>query len=149
MSRGQTTLDFAFGVGLFILVVAFVFAFVPSMLDPFSGTGQSERVIADRLASQLSEGMLVTTPAHPYILDTTCTNAFFDDTSPSQCRFDGATLHERLGLSERYQVQVTLTQNGKSRNIGLNPPKGSDSVAAARRVVIVDGNEATLTVEVW
>ena len=35
MSRGQTTLDFAIGVSVFLIVVAFVLAFVPGMVQPF------------------------------------------------------------------------------------------------------------------
>ena len=47
---GQTTLDFAVGVSVFRIVVAFVLAFVPTMLQPFDGSSQGETALTDRLA---------------------------------------------------------------------------------------------------
>ncbi|QFU82970.1 DUF7287 family protein [Natronorubrum aibiense] len=58
--RGQTTQDFAIGIGVFILAVAFVFSFLPTILTPFDSsvsggqTAQADR-IADRLVDHLSE----------------------------------------------------------------------------------------------
>lgn len=59
--RGQTTQDFAIGIGIFLLAIAFVFGFVPTFLTPFTpDVGQAESAqadrIADRIAGQLSEG---------------------------------------------------------------------------------------------
>ena len=59
--RGQTTQDFIVGIGVFILAVAFVFSFLPTMLTPFDSstsggeTAQADRV-ADRLVHNLSDG---------------------------------------------------------------------------------------------
>jgi hypothetical protein len=78
MSRGQTTLDFAIGVSVFLIVVAFVLAFVPGMVQPFQASTQQETAAADRLAEQLAGGMLVEDVSKPYLLDRECTVIFFE-----------------------------------------------------------------------
>lgn len=75
--RGQTTLDFAVGVSIFLVVVAFVVAFVPTMLDPFEGGAQEETAAADRLAGELATDILVEDAETPYVLDRGCVVAFF------------------------------------------------------------------------
>lgn len=154
--RGQTTLDFATGVGVFLLVVSFVFPFVPSMLDPVSEGSQDDRVVADRIATQLATGMLVTTPANPYVLDMGCTDPFFDDTLsvPSRCQYAGSSLKERVGVTDRVNMRVRLTgsaftDKAVSDPTGATPPSSSGTVFVARRGVQYDGNRATLIVEVW
>lgn len=76
-SRGQTTLDFAIGMSVFLIAVAFVISFVPGLLDPFSGGGTEDTVTANRVATALSEDVLVEDTAEPYVLDRTCTILFF------------------------------------------------------------------------
>ncbi|MFC4437287.1 MULTISPECIES: DUF7287 family protein [Natrialbaceae] len=59
--RGQTTQDFAVGIGVFLLSIAFVFSYIPSLTTPFDSpvggaeTAQADR-IADRLVYELSAG---------------------------------------------------------------------------------------------
>lgn len=59
--RGQTTQDFAIGIGVFLLSIAFVFSYIPSLTTPFDSpaggaeTAQADR-IADRLVHDLSAG---------------------------------------------------------------------------------------------
>lgn len=77
MNRGQTTLDFAIGVSIFVVVVAFVLAFVPGMLQPFEASTQQETAAADRLAERLAGGMLVEDPRTPYVFDRGCLIGFF------------------------------------------------------------------------
>lgn len=76
--RAQTTLDFALGVTVFLLTVAFVFSFTPGMLEPFTASTQQETAAADRLADQLAQEMLVADPGEPYRLDRECTVIFFE-----------------------------------------------------------------------
>jgi hypothetical protein len=115
-SRGQTTLDFAIGAGVFLVTVAFVVAFVPSMLQPFAGGTQEAFVAADRVAIELVTSRLAS-PDEPYVLDTACTIAFFreDAMGASDCGFDGndlslpgESIHDRIGLSERLDVNVRI-----------------------------------------
>lgn len=112
--RGQTTLDFAIGMSVFLIAVAFVFSFIPGMLEPFTGSNEAKTVVADRVADSLAEGMLGS-PERPYILDGDCTVAFFDPASENtdddgtyeaakgsntvtDCTFDDLPMRERLGL---------------------------------------------------
>ena len=74
--RAQTTLDFAVGMSIFLLTVAFVFTFAPNIAEPFSDSGTENTVVADRVASQLVAGTLAD-PDRPYVLDRECTVAFF------------------------------------------------------------------------
>lgn len=109
-ARGQTTLDFTVGVSIFLLVLISIFLFVPGTLEPFTQGSQEEIVTVNRVADQLSEGQLGD-PATPHILDTSCTVAFFQDTSPADCRFSGPNLTARVGVKPRQNVNVTIEGN--------------------------------------
>ncbi|WP_050051178.1 hypothetical protein [Halostagnicola sp. A56] len=53
-ARGQTTPDFAIGVGVFLLAVAFAFATIPGVLDTDGGPDERiERAQADRIATAI------------------------------------------------------------------------------------------------
>lgn len=158
--RGQTTLDFAIGVSLFLLVVIGVFTFVPGMLSPFEATAREETAGADRIATQLSTGMLGSYD-RPYLLDRTCTVAFFES-NPSDdpggddgentdgdgqfadpfgtgdtvtgCNFADVPLNERLGLSDRVNVRVRLSTDldtGESDSPDNDNDEDPDDGAAA------------------
>lgn len=75
--RGQTTLDFAFGVSVFLLAAIFVLTFVPGMLEPFEESTQEEISAADRIATDLVEETLAS-PGRPHLLDRECTVIFFE-----------------------------------------------------------------------
>ncbi|MBZ6493866.1 DUF7287 family protein [Natrinema longum] len=51
--RGQTTQDFAVGIGLFLLAVAFVFLFLPTIGTPYESSGGADRAQADRIADRI------------------------------------------------------------------------------------------------
>lgn len=56
--RGQTTQDFAIGIGVFILAVAFVFSFLPSIVTPYdSSVGGAETAQADRIADRVMQNL--------------------------------------------------------------------------------------------
>lgn len=99
--RGQTTLDFAIGMGVFLVTVAFVLSFSTGLTDPFLDGGQGHPVSADRVADTLSRGMLGD-PEEPAVLDDACTTAFFGGPDPGNCNFDPSnSLDERVGLEGR------------------------------------------------
>lgn len=77
-NRGQSTFDFAIGIGIFIVVVTFVLSFVPGMLQPFESNSQQHSVAADRAAERLAGGTLAD-PRSPGILHRECTVVFFED----------------------------------------------------------------------
>ncbi len=138
--RGQTTLDFAIGVSLFLVVLASVFAFVPGLLQPFQTTGDGTAVVADRVGDRLAQGQLGD-PEEPFVLERECAVEFFNDSryssglgSPGDCRYDGTALHERLGVRERTNANVTVEGNASAAVAGSTTlcwDESSDALAQA------------------
>ena len=116
--RGQTTLDFAIGISVFLAVVITIFTFAPGILTPFTVTGQSDAVTVDRTADYLVQDGLGN-PDEPYKLDRGCTIAFFDraaderpdDPFADDCRYENATLNDQLGFQEYQTVNITVLGN--------------------------------------
>lgn len=174
MSRGQTTLDFAIGVSVFLLAVAFVFSFVPGMVQPFTNSGQEEMVASNRMADRLAMDALA--GDEPYVLDRACTVAFFDDgaSPPADCSFTGQTVDDALSLGSRTNLRATLVADADGDgtdetlcvptagpvaesddvscsttfDVGESVPDSGSVVTATRRVSI-DGIHAELVVKVW
>ncbi|WP_380679751.1 DUF7287 family protein [Salinigranum sp. GCM10025319] len=151
--RGQTTIDFAVGTTLFLLTIAFVFAFVPVMFQPFSTT-QSDPLVADRVANRLATDVLGD-PAEPYVLDETCTEVFFDGGDPSSygCHYayTDASDHPHLamGVEADANVNVTLVgPTGTVHSVGI-PPEDARDVITAQRRVLYEGKSHELYVRVW
>lgn len=177
--RGQTTLDFAIGVSVFLLAVALVFSFVPGMVQPFTDSSQEQMSASNRLADRLATDAL--TDGEAYVLDTVCTEVFFDEsTSPSaeglDCSYDGTadTVGEALSLGVRTDLHATLladTDGDGSAETLCRTTAGtvaeaddvtcatvfdagesvpeSGSVVTASRRVTVDGIHAKLVVKAW
>jgi len=157
--RGQTLIDYAVGVGLFLVAVAVVFSFVPGMLDPFSAE-QEHVQLADRTASQLSEHSLAK-PGEPFVLDAACTDDFFDeDGSTGACAFpftqDGSNLTAAIGANYLTRLNVTIAEadgtpvdRGVRLTAGDDPGDVSGSVTSARRAVHYRDRTYQLVVRVW
>ncbi len=175
--RGQTTLDFAIGVSIFLAVLLFIFLFIPGTLSPFTASAQDERLTSNRVADQLAVGTLAS-PEQPYVLDSYCTVSFFKDET-ANCQFSGDSLEAQLGLDARFQdVNVSLRGNltaagtghdvvcwdGTANETGLvetsndqcdtrlergDPVPTSVSSVTSVRVVSLDGRDVALYVEVW
>lgn len=174
--RAQTTIDFTVGVSIFLLTLTFAFAFVPGLLAPFTGGVQEETVAANRVVDTLSQQLLAA-PTQPYVLDSYCTKEFFDDNSPSECRFSGSTLQERIGISDRQVVNVTIKGNpDEGENdvlcwdadkgeldeqgdctagsdvqltVGSSVAKQTGSTVTAYREVLLANQSVTLEVHMW
>lgn len=158
--RGQTTVDFAAGMGLFVLVAAFVVTFVPGIFAPFDGA--SDVGSADRVAESLGTDRLGD-PGTPYVLNATCTRGLFDQlrddafAAPEGCRFD-TTVHDpaRLFGLPATDLNVTVerlrggvvTSDGTTLAAGPATPS-TGSVTTARRVVLLGGTQYRLVVRVW
>jgi len=114
-ARGQTVIDFAIAMGVFLVAVTFVFTFIPSLTTPFVEGNQDTSVTADRVASHLAEGALGD-PADPFVVDEGCAEVFFDASTddgdiPADCGYSGDTTHERVGVDgDRLHVNVTIEQ---------------------------------------
>ena len=157
--RGQTLIDYAIGVGLFLIAVAVVFSYVPGMLDPFSAD-QDHVQLADRTASQLSEHSLAR-PGEPFVLDAACADDFFDeDGSIGACPFpfpqDGSNLTAALGTDHLTRLNVTGAEadgtpvdRGVRLTAGDDPTAVSGSVTSARRTVHYRDRTYQLVVRVW
>jgi len=151
--RGQTTLDFAVGASVFLLATAFVFAFVPGMIQPFAGQ-QSHAISADRAAEQLSADLLAH-PAEPYVLDASCTKAFFAGSTDVSCRFDSASPQTALGAPSTLELNISIENSSGTaaldgQRLSTGEPLPSDQgVRTARRTVHLEGAPYTLFVRVW
>jgi len=111
-TRAQTTIDLAVGISLFLLVLTFVFLFVPDLLEPFNTGSQEETVAVNRAADELTQRQLGNA-SEPYVLNATCTAKFFDREDPGSCNYgDGETVGQQLGLDDRLSVNVTVTRVG-------------------------------------
>jgi len=157
--RGQTTLDFAIGISVFLGVVAFAFAFMPTMFAPFETGSGAEFATADRTADRLSADVLVETPRDPSVLNDTCTVGFFDadGSAPAGCRYghDAADLPAAVGVGDTTNVNVTIrdgsgvrTLDGQRLTAGP-PPTTVDDAVVATRVVLLSGEQHRLYVRVW
>lgn len=63
--RGQTTQDFAVGIGLFLLSIAFVFSYLPSLTTSVdSSIGGAETAQTDRIADRLVYNLSTSTGAN-------------------------------------------------------------------------------------
>lgn len=108
--RGQTTLDFALGAGVFLTVIVFTFTFVPGILSPFDLTGEEEPALSNQISDSLSQDILGS-PTEPHALDRYCTVEFFDETRdspPDGCAYDSTTPREQFHLSATQNVNITL-----------------------------------------
>ncbi|MFC4249332.1 hypothetical protein ACFOZ7_20775 [Natribaculum luteum] len=106
--RGQTTQDFAVGIGIFLLAIAFVFAYLSTLLTPFSSpVGGAESAQADRIAATIVDDLSETD--QPNHLNATA----FDETYGHQ---SSADLASELGLQSADddvaidRVNVTIRQ---------------------------------------
>ena len=139
--RGQTGLDFLVGMSVFLLAVGFVFLFLPTMFDPFVGSGTSNALVADRSAAQLAEETFVD-PTHPNVLDDAKVEAFFDGCNAS-------VLESTLGTGFA-NVNVTLERGG-TVELSCGPGQPDDASVTVSRRILADqaGDRYTLFVRAW
>ncbi|WP_230198542.1 DUF7287 family protein [Halopiger goleimassiliensis] len=121
-------MDFAIGIGVFILAISFVFLFLPSLITPFDSTvsgaetAQADRV-ADELVDDLSEGTANR-------LNVTAFRETYAD--------DEQHLSDLVGLRTTDRVNVTIqTLNGST----VESPAGGENLTAGTRSY--DGSEVT------
>jgi hypothetical protein len=172
--RAQTALDFAIGASVFLVVVAFVVAFIPGLLAPFETVEPTQA--ADRFAITLASDLLndpASGPADGRVVDPVCTAAFFTQmqdgaTETDDCRFDGDDTDLRSTLATDHAVNVTIENrtgeiatmeyDGTTATLddGGNTPlragpsaDGRPQVTVSRQVVLLDGRSHRLVVRVW
>jgi len=173
-ARAQTPIDFAVGAGVFLLTLAFVIAFVPTLFDPFSAASTASPVVSDRVAAGVAGDLLAASPAEPGVLSPACTVAFLEpnatlggeaDCHPAVAESPAAhfgvdgdvqvVLHapdERdpasaspLSIATRYgRFEV-----GPSRATADPAEAAGEEVTVSQRLVSIDGTQYRLTVRVW
>ena len=173
--RAQTPIDFAVGASVFLLTLAFVIAFTPTLFDPFTGPATASPVVSDRVAAGLAGDLLAASPTEPGVLSAACTVAFFE---PDPSLADAADCPEgveddvatQFGLDE--EVLVAIQELNESdpttgaKNLSINTRYGTHAlelrrsttdsirvdrggVSASQRVVSIRGDQYRLTVWVW
>lgn len=156
-------------MAIFLLVLGYVFAFVPSLFQPFAPIEDSTPARADRTADTLVRDKLAANAsqtggaaARTGILSVPCTGAFFDgSTPPADCRYSaqvsGADDVKRVaGLPDRTNVNVTMRRNGtvgthEGDRLAVGPPPNRDSRRVIRvvRIVQFDGRDYQFVVNLW
>jgi hypothetical protein len=143
--RAQTTHDYAVGISVFLLTVAFVFAYVPSALGAVGdGTTGADAATADRLATELVAELSV--DDYPNRLDDSSVSTFFASGSMATVRAD-------YDLRESTYANVTLEYaNGSvvtGRDVHAGASYADQRAATMTRMVVVDDVRYRLVVRVW
>lgn len=149
--RAQTTLDFTLGVTIFIAAIIFAFTFAPSILSPFDESGQQDNIVADRVADQVSQGLL--SPSEPqFVLDRHCAVSFFNrtdpdgiHTAPDRCPYESGTLTDQLGIKSTTNVNITLTGDLGDPPSGTNQLYWDNSTDTLREGPTGAGDEVVLS----
>lgn len=155
--RGQTLHDFAIGMTIFLLVLGYVFAFIPSMFAPFTPHTSSSPVRADRTADFLTRDLLAENDTAPGVLNVTCIEDFFNTTyNVPDCGFGSKNIPNLTGLPSRTSVNVSMWREGTVRThnntrLARGPsPEGADPrVTRSARIVKFDGRDFRFMVRIW
>lgn len=123
--RGQTAQDFVVGIGLFMLAIAFVFTYFPTLLTPYSGpVGQPGPEQADRIAATIVADLEGDAPNELTDLD------------------DLAVDEDELGLRSTDSVNVTIASLNDSDERywrhDADDSYSNQTAASAGRIVTVD-----------
>jgi hypothetical protein len=152
-ARGQTTQDFALGVGVFLVTVAFVFAFVPSVLVPFdSGPTDGERAIAETFTTNLTDDL--TDEGSPTRLNRTRARSFFGNHTDSESIVANYSVPVRTRLNvslvtlEGTDV-VEITVGGSTVDATAGDDPRTRTTATVSRVVEYGSRTYRLEVRAW
>lgn len=163
--RGQTLHDFAIGMVIFLLVLGYVFAFIPGLFSPFSPESHSSPVRVDRTADFLTGDLLASEQARGW-LNASCTRRFFNTSvgdPETTCNrlppsVNESTVRDLTGLSSLTNVNVSMVRSegpaadpttGKLLAVGSSPAGVSGRVIRAVRVVTFDGRHYRFIVRLW
>ncbi|QCS43085.1 hypothetical protein [Natrinema versiforme] len=152
--RGQTTQDFAIGIGVFLLAIAFVFSFLPTVVTPFDSsisgaeTAQADR-IADRIVHNTSTGS--GNEIDPTAFNTTYANG--DLTENLSLRSSNGHQIDNVNISiETFGDSATIDEQANRTSGDVYDEQAAAS--SARIVTIKDGSgncdpACRLVVRVW
>lgn len=160
--RGQTLHDFAIGMIIFLLILGYVFSFVPGLFAPFSPETDGTAIRVDRTADYLTEDLLVTGKTDR-VLNATCTRYFFNGSPPANCdQLSESITEQRIlelaALPDDMNINVSMVRtDGPAEDpgspitlaVGSDPETTSDRVIRAVRIVSFDGRDYRFFVRVW
>jgi len=177
-TRAQTPIDFAVGAGVFLLTLAFVIAFIPTVFDPFTAAETASPVVSNRVAAGVAGDLLASSPAEPGVLSPACTAAFFEAGEGNATLADAADCPDgiendtaaQFGLDEEVLVVIHALNESEpignastvpietrhvTRNVTLRRgPDDTDELSdgdasVSQRAVSIDDDQYRLTVWVW
>lgn len=144
--RGQTTQDFAVGIGIFILAIAFVFAFVPMIITPYTDAAGPETAQAERISGTVVSDL---SDDDPNSINTT-------DFDQSLAAVDDEDLARNLSLRiadghSIDRVNITIETLGPEPDVVRSAGHDYDGQAGASttRIVSMDDDVYKLVVRVW
>lgn len=151
-ASGQMSLDFLFGITIFLMTFIFVFIFITSMLTPFQSNSEELTMTADRIGVEFVEKLMVDSEATPNIINGSKVQDIansLNGTGPSYqdyCKVIGAY------SNQPYNVNFTLkSANDIIKSGGPEYPVGALNVGQSKRVVVDKdtGKIYALYVTVW
>lgn len=156
--RGQTQQDFAVGISVFLLVVFFVFAFVPTTIAPTDANTESDSYVADRISESVLETVSEPGEANTVTVDQSA--RFFQNHSAEgsiQANYSVASPRQvNVTLETLQGVTVTMNETTDSVGVGVNGTvarAGDDYPGgvgvAASRVVRFESERYRLVARVW
>jgi hypothetical protein len=147
--RGQTAQDFAVGIGVFLLALAFVFTFLPTVMTPFdSQVSGAETAQADRIADRIVHDLETETA------NEISGSGFYTDENLTEevgLRSNDDVVYDRVNV----RVETLGGTVVDSTQLAGGVTYDNQSAASAARIVTVEGWESDcdpacrLVVRVW
>lgn len=150
--RGQTTQDFAVGIGIFLLAIAAVFSTVPTLLtQDTSGIDGGDVTQADRVAATIVAN-LSEDPDRPNHLNATAFNETYNTSDPADLADELGLRATSNGLVDR--LNVTIEELNGTAVYGAGRDYGNQTAASSGRIVTVDDESVCdpacrLVVRIW
>ncbi|PSQ41847.1 hypothetical protein BRD17_10160 [Halobacteriales archaeon SW_7_68_16] len=144
--RGQTLQDYLLGISLFIIVVGFVFALVPSILSPFTPPIESSQTVrAERVSSQMIDDFAV--EGGRTTLNATAVNESLDGA-------DGTFFEDRYAVDDVTDINVTIERATSEAVVyrGGDRYRGQAAASVTRVVTLTDSRCDTachMIVRLW
>lgn len=143
VERAQTTQDFVIGIGIFLLAVAFVFSFLPSLLTPYApAVDDGDTVQADRITGEIMKtiGTEELNEVNASLFET----EYMDESSDTLASDLG--LRSADGAIDRINISIERLNQSEDRSertvLGGGDPYTGGSEASSARIVRVDNLEA-------
>ncbi|WP_306057613.1 DUF7287 family protein [Natronococcus wangiae] len=144
--RGQTTQDFAIGIGVFLLSIAFVFSYIPSLTTPFaSPTGDAETAQADRIADRLVHNISDSTGRNEIdgeqFVDTYVEDDDDENVTALGLRVTDDTVFDHVSVRLETLNGTVLEEEDKGKLVVETTTYDGQSAASSARVITINDSE--------